>query len=110
MKLLFDANISPKLAHRLKNLYPDSEHVRNLSMMKTSDDKIWNHAKQENYTIVTKDADFNDYSIILGFPPKIIWIRKGNCSTKMIERILTNNFQKINDFENDTESSCMILI
>ncbi|WP_337907231.1 DUF5615 family PIN-like protein [Iningainema tapete] len=30
-------------------------------------------------------------SILQGFPPKIIWIRRGNCSTSQIEGILRSH-------------------
>ena len=43
---------------------------------------------REGFVIVTKDSDFSDLCILLGFPPKVIWIRRGNCSTNTIESIL----------------------
>jgi predicted nuclease of predicted toxin-antitoxin system len=30
---------------------------------------------------VSKDADFHERSFVLGPPPKVIWIRRRNCST-----------------------------
>lgn len=45
---------------------------------------------REGFVIVTKDSDFSDLCILLGFPPKVIWIRRGNCSTNTIESILRN--------------------
>jgi predicted nuclease of predicted toxin-antitoxin system len=42
--------------------------------------------------IVTKDADFSEFGVVKGFPPKIIWIRRGNCSTSDIETILRENY------------------
>jgi len=39
-------------------------------------------------SIVTKDADFQERSLIAGAPPKVIWIRRGNCSTSDIQTIL----------------------
>ncbi|HEY9296492.1 MAG TPA: DUF5615 family PIN-like protein, partial [Phormidium sp.] len=51
--------------------------------------------------IVTKDADFNEIVILRGFPPKIIWIRRGNCSTGDIETILRTNFLDIQNFNQD---------
>lgn len=43
-----------------------------------SDSEIWNYAKKNNYTIVTKDADFSNRIMVSGPPPKIIHLRIGN--------------------------------
>ena len=50
--------------------------------------RFWDDAKQNGYVIVTRDSDYNDLSLIQGFPPKVIWIRRGNCSTQVIEQLL----------------------
>jgi predicted nuclease of predicted toxin-antitoxin system len=39
------------------------------------------------YGIVTKDSDFNELSVVFGFPPKVIWLRRGNCTTRDIEAL-----------------------
>ena len=31
--------------------------------------------------IVSKDEDFHRLSVLQGPPPKVIWVRLGNCST-----------------------------
>jgi predicted nuclease of predicted toxin-antitoxin system len=77
MKLLFDQNLSFKLVKKLSSFFPNSCHVRNLSLQKASDTKIWHYAKKHQFTIVTKDSDFNDRVLAYGSPPKIIWIRTG---------------------------------
>ncbi|MEW6130312.1 MAG: DUF5615 family PIN-like protein [Acidobacteriota bacterium] len=45
----------------------------------------------ENYLLVTKDADFSDLCMLYGFPPKVIWIRRGNCTNHTIEELLRNH-------------------
>ena len=87
-KLLFDQNLSPKLITRFADLYPNSNHLDLLGLGTADDVIVWEYAKQNNFLIVTKDADFSDLSVLRGFPPKIIWIRRGNCSTDSIEEIL----------------------
>ncbi len=91
MRLLFDHNLSPKLAKRISDLFPNSEHVFNLGMSEYSDLEIWNYAKINELVIVTKDSDFHELTILLGYPPHIIWIKKGNCSTNQIEKIIRLN-------------------
>jgi len=42
LKLLFDANLSPKLVQRLAELFPDSIHVFDTGLAGyTSDETIW---------------------------------------------------------------------
>jgi len=110
VKLLFDANLSHRLVQMVADLFPDSIHVRNAMLAKASDDTIWQYAKEHNFIIVSKDIDFHEHSLLRGFPPKTIWIRKGNCSTTAIAELLRNNAEGIKRFHSDAENSCLILI
>ncbi|MFB2882046.1 DUF5615 family PIN-like protein [Floridanema aerugineum] len=65
------------------------------------DQEVWQYARDNDYIIVTKDADFNEIVIRRGFPPKVIWMRRGNCSTGDIETILRTNFVDIQNFNQD---------
>ena len=42
-------------------------------------------------TIVTKDSDFNDLVSFFGFPPKVIRIRRGNCSSTDIKKLIESS-------------------
>jgi len=101
VKLLFDHNLSPRLVKRLADLHPDSSHAFLLGLEQSSDAILWDRAKQEGYTIVTKDSDYSDMSVVRGFPPKVIWIRIGNCTTQQIEDLLRLNHEAVVAFEND---------
>lgn len=92
MKLLFDQNVSPKLVDSLKNLFPDSVHVQDVGLDRAIDIDIWNYAKQNNFIILSKDADFVEQSLLTGYPPFVIWLRSGNCTTTDITKILTENY------------------
>lgn len=98
MKLLFDENISFKLCKRLDDIYPDSTHVRFVNLENKDDIEIWQYAKDENYTIVTQDSDFNDLSIIKGFPPYVVWIKTGNSLVYEIENTLRSHSITIHEF------------
>ena len=74
MKLLFDQNLSPKLVKRLANLFPDSSHVQSEGLDCAGDDKVWEHARLNGFALVTKDEDFNNLSVVRGWPPKVIWL------------------------------------
>jgi predicted nuclease of predicted toxin-antitoxin system len=107
--LLFDQNISPRLVDRLADIYPESAHVSTLGMDKAMDSEIWQYAHDHDYMIVTKDADFSELGIVRGFPPKIIWIRRGNCSTREIESILRENYEAIKLLSNNEETGILTL-
>lgn len=101
MKLLLDQNLSPCLVRRLADLYPNSRHVMEVGLDRSLDKEVWNYARQHEYLILTKDVDFSELSLIMGFPPKVIWIRRGNCATHDIENILRENFNSINAMNED---------
>lgn len=84
MKLLFDQNLSPYLITKLSDLFPGSKHVQDAGLDRASDIAVWNYALKHNFTIISKDMDFSDRVEISGYPPKIIWIGKENCSTVTI--------------------------
>jgi predicted nuclease of predicted toxin-antitoxin system len=107
--LLFDQNISPRLVDRLADIYPGSAHVFALGLGNAMDIEIWQYAHDHDYMIVTKDADFSELGIVRGFPPKIIWIRRGNCSTQDIESILRENYSAISTLSEDLETGILAL-
>jgi predicted nuclease of predicted toxin-antitoxin system len=109
VKLLFDHNLSPRLIATLRHDYPDSQHVREVGLKDASDAAVWQYAAQHDCTIVTKDADFHQRSFLFGHPPKVIWIRAGNCSTDMIEAILRRHRAHLNAFAADTETAFLEL-
>ena len=103
MKLLFDQNISRRLKHRLADIFPDAEHVAGLALDRASDDELWNYARAKKCAIVAKEVDFNDRSLLRGIPPKVIWLRLGNCTTGQIESELRERLHDIEAFLADSE-------
>ena len=69
---------------------------------------VWEYAKVHGLTIVSKDADFYERSMRVGAPPKVIWVRLGNCSTGAVEMLLRNSQQALIRFEG-SEESCLML-
>jgi predicted nuclease of predicted toxin-antitoxin system len=107
MKLLFDQNLPPSLVRRLANLFPLSAHVFMLGLDRASDLQIREFAQSEGFVIVTKDADFSDLCVLRGFPPKIIWIRRGNCTVDDLEQLLREHHEQIETL--DSEPSIGVL-
>ena len=109
MKLLFDENLSHTLAERLSDLFPDSTHVRNVGLKASDDPLVWQYAVDNDFVLVSKDADMHDRSLLQGFPPKVIWIRLGNCSTAAVEHLVRREIQEINNFLVDDYASFLAL-
>ena len=109
MKLLFDENLSPKLPNCVSDLFPNSLHVRDVGMKATTDSVVWDYAKENDFMIVSKDADMHDLSLVFGNPPKVIWLRLGNCSTRQVENLLRQDFETIKLFYNNKNLSLLAL-
>jgi predicted nuclease of predicted toxin-antitoxin system len=109
MKLLFDENLSHKLAQRLSDIFPDSLHVRDVGLKAADDPAVWEYAKENGLVIVSKDVDMHNRSFIFGFPPKVVWVRLGNCSTTDIENLLRRKFSLIETFYEDDYASFLAL-
>lgn len=113
MKLLFDQNISFRVINKIKKIFPEARHVRQLALENSTDKEIWEYAKENNYCIVTFDSDFYDINLIKGYPPKIIWLRFGNRSTNNLIIILIQNFELISEFiinDNYKEIGCLEIL
>jgi predicted nuclease of predicted toxin-antitoxin system len=109
VKLLFDHNLSPRLVDRLVDLYPGSSHVFLLGLDRSPDDDVWRYAGTHGFIIVTKDSDFEDFSVLRGAPPKVVWIRRGNCATREIEMILREHHADVEALEGDASAGTLLL-
>lgn len=72
----------------------DFVHQNELDKIK-SDKEIWEYAKNNSLTIVTKDADFSDRIIFSEPPPKVIHIRIGNMRIKEMYQFFEKNWEEI---------------
>jgi predicted nuclease of predicted toxin-antitoxin system len=66
--------------------------------------KSGNMLKKMNSSLVTFDTDFYDLSLLLGNPPKIVWIRTFNQTTKNIELILRKHINDLIEFQKEKKS------
>jgi len=98
VRLLFDQNISYRILKKLSDQFEGSIQVRTAGLEDTSDRQIWDYAKGQKLTIVTFDSDFSDIATVRGHPPKIIWLRLQDTSTKNIVRIMSEKLNVIVDF------------
>ena len=110
MTLLFDQNISPKIAKQLEDIFPGVKQVRHLGLENASDLEIFEYAKSNGYAVVTFDSDFVDLNVLKSFPPKIIWLRTGNLTTKSIAELINKNVVAIRNFLNSEEAQILEII
>jgi predicted nuclease of predicted toxin-antitoxin system len=91
MKLLLDENLSRRLVPFLQHDYPGSSQVVLLGLESATDTVIWQTAKEQDFVIVTRDADFEELSLVWGQPPKGIWLKTSNLSRASTLKILLNH-------------------
>ncbi|HJU16139.1 MAG TPA: DUF5615 family PIN-like protein [Stellaceae bacterium] len=108
-RLLFDENLAARLVAALAEPYPGSAHVGDLGLAPASDRAIWEYAREHGMVIVSKDEDFHRMTVLYGGPPKVIWIRLGNCSTDEIIRLLKERQSQILDFAAHEEAAFLAL-
>lgn len=88
MKLLLDENLSHRLVERLSDVYPGSQHVRQLGLKSAPDRIVLGYAELMDMVLVTKDTDFDDLGILRSDSAKILRLDLGNCTTAEAERVL----------------------
>ena len=109
MKLLFDQNLSPNLVAIHADVFPESLHVREAGLERATDESVWRFALERGFAIVTKDSDFQERSQIASSAPRVVWIRRGNCSTRDIEAMLRKHAPRIAGLEQEQDGGFLIL-
>jgi len=109
MKLLFDENLSFRLASQLDDLFPGSVHVETVTPRGTPDEEVWQIAREQGYTLISKDNDFRQLAFLRGAPPKVIWLRIGNAPTGIIEQTLRLQSTRIHAFGEDEGAALLVI-
>ena len=109
MKLLFDENLSPRLPLLLEKQFPGSRHLRECGLKGQSDNAIWEYARANGFALVSKDSDFSQRSLLHGHPPKVIWLRLGNCTRGDLLALLIRHEQDVFSFEANAAESLLVL-
>ena len=110
MRLLLYQNISHKVLQYLPDQFIGSTSVKKEGLINSSDNEIWEFAKEKDFVIVTQDSDFNDLNSLYGFPPKVIWIRTGNLKTMEIVDILIDYTEEIENFLTNENYGCLEIV
>jgi len=111
LRLLLDANLSWRSVAKLKIYFDDCSHVDDIGLpIPAKDTEIWNYAQKHEMLIVTNDEDFLHLSTVKGFPPKVLLLRIGNQSRKIVEQILIHAMEQIKSFIESSEYGILELI
>lgn len=109
MKLSFDQNLSQRISEQLRTEFPGSKHVRNVGLATALDEEVWTFARREDFILVSKDTDFQQRALLLGHPPKVTWLRVGNCSTSEAIELLRRRVDDVRAFVSDASASLLVL-
>lgn len=91
MKLLLDENLSRRLVPFLQETYPGTTQVTLAGLETATDRTLWDFARAHDYVLVTKDADFEELSVLEGAPPYVIWLRGHNPDKSVTLKLLLDN-------------------
>jgi predicted nuclease of predicted toxin-antitoxin system len=109
VKLLFDENLSRRLVRLLSDIYPGSEHVVTSGLESADDRAVWQYAASRELTIVSKDWDFLQLSTLKGAPPKVVWLRIGNCTVDQIVEVLRKRHLDLLRFAEDPTAALLLI-
>jgi predicted nuclease of predicted toxin-antitoxin system len=108
VKLLLDENLPSSAVRRLSSVV-EVRHVRDCGLLSATDTRVWEYARTEGFIIVSKDSDFHQRSLLFGQPPKLVWIRRGNCTTDEIIEVLLHAMVRIEQFASDPIESLLVI-
>jgi predicted nuclease of predicted toxin-antitoxin system len=92
----------------IKMLTPISSevvHAAELKIKQPADDiLLWDYAKKNGFTIISKDDDFMKIVLLRKAPPKPIYLKTYNLNTKKLVDLILENKDKIIKFTNSDEN------
>lgn len=107
MKFLFDQNISYRVVNLLKTEFDVCLSVKDVGLFESNDMEIWKYCRDNGLTVVTQDDDFEKLYLLMGFPPKIIWVRTGNLPNAELAGILSTKKDIILEFIENPEAGIL---
>jgi predicted nuclease of predicted toxin-antitoxin system len=79
VRLLVDANLSPRVAATLRDAGHEAVHVADIGMLAASDDAILAHAATSGQVIVSADTDFGELLAVAGaVRPSVVLLRSAD--------------------------------
>jgi len=108
-KLLLDENLSRRLVPRIADLFPGSAHLSAMGLLQASDSEIWRFARENDFCIVSADADFYEMATSSGHPPKVVWLKGCDYPSSIAEELIRSQSIRIMEFLQDEERSVLVL-
>jgi len=78
-------------------------------MRGAEDVAVWNYARENGYTIVSKDNDFRQRAFLDGPPPKVVWLTVGNASTELIALLMRASVERLQAFDRVAAESLLVI-
>jgi len=107
MRFLIDAQLPPALASWLGDHGHSASSVREQGLRNADDGSIRHFASEGDWIIVTKDEDFVEQSLGVDEAPKVVWLRIGNCTNRVLfdwlEPLLPQLIEKLESGERMVE-------
>jgi len=105
VKLLLDENLSSRMIKKLTHYFTEVVHASELKIIQPANDiSIWNYAKKNGFTILSKDDDFEKIVLLKKAPPKLIYLKTYNLDTKKLVDLIIENKDKITEFIDSDEN------
>ena len=105
MKLLLDENLSWRMIKMLSPIFSEVVHSAELKIKQPADDiLLWDYAKKNGFTIVSKDDDFMKIVLLRKAPLKLIYLKTYNLNTKKLVDLILENKDKIITFIHSDEN------
>lgn len=90
---------------KLTPFFKEVVHASELKIIQPADDiSIWNYAKRNEFTIISKDDDFEKIVLLRKAPPKLIYLKTYNLDTKKLVDLILENKDKIIEFIDSNEN------
>jgi predicted nuclease of predicted toxin-antitoxin system len=110
MRVLIDQNISHRILPHISPLFEEVAHVKALDWIDWNDHDIFMSARKLLFdAVITLDEDFNKLLLQHGKPPKIIWLKTGNCSTSKLSAVIISHKETILNFLLNDTFECLEL-
>jgi predicted nuclease of predicted toxin-antitoxin system len=79
VQLLIDANLSPRVAAKLRDAGHDAVHVADVGLLSASDEAILAHAVASHQVVVSADTDFGELLAVSGATrPSVVLLRSAD--------------------------------
>ena len=84
MRFIVDAQLPPALARALTQGGFRATHVFDMGFSSMPDLAIWDLARKQDASIITKDEDFAIFRTMKQSGPAVVWLRIGNTANDFL--------------------------